>query len=143
MADTTTKGHKEAVEAVAGQADPDEIQTTRDLASEQAKDAKLDEEAGGVAGVFTASLGSEEQEQLAVHTLENGKTEALLREPDALPTFPPDDGGYNPEKRVFAGPDGTKVPSAVGKNTPAQGDSNSPFKPSDYTKAGKEEFGIK
>ena len=135
MSDTTTKGHKEAVEAVTGNADPDEIVTTRDLASQQDKDAKLDAEAGGAAAPFTASLDGDEQPQVAVRTLPNGKTEALLEEAPAKPVFPPDDGGYDPEKRTFAGPEGTKVPSAVDKNQAPQDQGR--WRDADYKKASK------
>lgn len=118
MADTTS-GHGEAVKAVSGQLDPEEVRTTRDLKSEQQKDKKLDEEASKALGdenPFTASLEGKERKQRAVRTLANGKTEALLEEAPAAPVFPPDDGGYNPERRFYAGPDNTKVPSAIGKN---------------------------
>ena len=131
MADTTTQGHAEAVKAVAGQLapevleqkEPEGVRVTRDLKSEQQKDEKLDKEVLDAMGGSTnpsvsGPLGGEEREQRAVRTLANGKTEALLEKAPVLPPFPPDDGGYNPEKRTHAGPAGTKVPSAVGKNVP-------------------------
>jgi hypothetical protein len=153
VADTTTQGHAEAVKAVAGALAPETPQeqavedgaivVTRDLDSEQAKDEKLDKEItkamGGTLNAVDRELGGEEREQLAVRTLANGKTEALLAKPAPVPPFPPDDGGYNPEKRQFAGPAGTKVPSAVGKNTPTVAGEPLPagWKPEHVTAAGK------
>ena len=128
MADTTTSGRSEAVKAVAGQVDRDEIKTTADLKSEQDANEKLDKETvkalGGDLNPHVASgFGAKERKQRAVRTLANGKTEAVLEEAPPVPSFVPDDGGYNPERRFYAGPSETKVPSAVGKNT-ASGDSD-------------------
>lgn len=128
MADTTTSGRSEAVKAVTGQVDRDEIKTTGDLKSEQDKNEKLDKETtkaiGGDLNPHTASgFGPKERKQRAVRTLANGKTEAVLEEAPPVPSFVPDDGGYNPERRFYAGPSETKVPSAVGKNA-TSGDSD-------------------
>lgn len=118
--------HKDAVKAVTGQfaAAPPEDQegvvvTTRDLPSERAKTEALVEETekalngGDDVSPFRASLDGPERDQKFVHTLANGKTEAVLAEAPAMPTFPPDDGGYNPEKRTHAGPGGAITPQAA------------------------------
>ena len=126
----TAAEHKDAVKVVSGQvtaeqeiAEKPKVLTTRDLPSEMAKDAKLDEE------VAQAQGEAEEREQLYVRTLANGKTEAVLAAAPPLNQFPPDDGGYNPEKRTHAGPGGTKVPSAVGKNRTTPNDVPVGWKP--------------
>lgn len=111
MADTTTGGRSEAVKAVVGEfADDDAINNTGDLKSEIAKNDKLDNE------TTKAQADVEDQKVLATRTLNNGKTEAILSPAPEVQQYLPDDGGYNPEKRWFAGPADTKVPSAVGKN---------------------------
>ena len=114
MADTTTSGGRsEAVKAVVGEfADDESVRNTGDLKSEIAKNEKLDTETS------KAQTEADDQKVLAKRTLNNGKTEAILAPAPAVPQFLPDDGGYNPEKRWFAGPSETKVPSAVGKNEP-------------------------
>lgn len=113
MADTTTGGRSEAVKAVVGEfADDDSKVNTGDLKSEIAKNEKLDRE------TTDALIDAEDQEVLAKRTLNIGKTEAILAPQAAVTQYLPDDGGYNPEKRWFAGPSDTKVPSAVGKNQP-------------------------
>jgi hypothetical protein len=116
----TKAEHDEAVQAVRGEFAPvppeDQegvVRTTRDLPSEQAKTATLVEEVEGASAPFTATIDGDEPKQKFVHTLSNGKTEAVLAEPAALPMFPPDDGGYNPEKRTHAGPGGAITPQAA------------------------------
>jgi hypothetical protein len=116
----TKAEHDEAVQAVRGEfapVPPEEqegvVRTTRDLPSEQAKTATLVDEVKGASAPFTATIDGDEREQEFVHTLANGKTEAVVKAPAALPTFPPDDGGYNPEKRTHAGPAGTITPQAA------------------------------
>ena len=142
MADTTTKkapgGHAGAVKAVKGDVDPEVVPTTHELPVERKKDEKLDKETGGAAAPFTASIDDPKERKVrAKRTLANGKTEAVLEEAPATPVFPPDDGGYNPEKRTHAGPDGTKVPSAVGKNVTGSADN------ADLTTAGWKDRDIK
>ena len=122
----TKAEHEDAVKAVTGQfapAPPEDqegvVTRTRDLPSETAKTATLVEETqaaltgGSDINPFTASLASEERAQKFVRTLANGKTEAILEGQPAAPTFPPDDGGYNPEKRTHAGPAGAMTPQAA------------------------------
>jgi hypothetical protein len=116
----TKAEHDEAVKAVRGEFAPvppeqqeGVVLTTRDLPSERAKTETLVDEVKGASAPFTASLDGEEREQRFVRTLANGKTEALLEDAPAFPSFPPDDGGYNPEKRTHAGPGGTITPQAA------------------------------
>jgi hypothetical protein len=116
----TDAEHKDAVQAVQGAfaAKPPEDQegvvvTTADLPSERAKVETLVEETRGANAPFTATLGADESKQKFVHKLANGKTEAVVEAPAPLPVFPPDDGGYNPEKRTHAGPGGAITPQAA------------------------------
>ena len=139
MSDTTT-GHAEAVKAVTGQSAPETPQeqvddgaivTTRDLDSEQKSTEKLMAETEK--GLAKAS-GDTEQKQRFVHTLENGKTEAVLESGAAGLRFPPDDGGYNPEKRTHAGPAGTMTPQSADAHRQSQavtGEVPTGFKESD------------
>lgn len=124
----TAAEHKDAVAAAAGAFAPvppeDQegvVVTTRDLPSERAKTETLVEESdkaltgGGSDGEnpFTATVAGKERDQKFVRTLANGKTEAIVAEAPALPTFPPDDGGYNPEKRTHAAPGNAITPQAA------------------------------
>ena len=136
MADTTTSGKTDAVKAVVGDVDRDEVHTTHDLKSEQDKDKKLDER------TTKAQVEVEEPKQLATRKLNNGKTEAILEEGPAVQQFVPDDGGYNPERRFYAGPDDTKVPSAVGKNRTTPRGLPEGWKEDHLTAAGKKEFNV-
>jgi len=139
MADTVT-GHAEAVKAVTGQSAPetpqeqvdngDAIVTTRDLDSEQKSTEKLvaETEKG------LAKAQGDEQKQRFVHTLQNGKTEAVLDTAASRAAFPPDDGGYNPEKRTHAGPAGSMTPQAADAHRVSQavtGEVPAGFKESD------------
>ena len=120
----TAAEHKDAVAAVRGEFAPVPVEdaegvvrTTRDLPSERAKTEKLVEEVGDATAPFTESLGSEERDQKFKRTLANGKTEAVVAEQPPFPTTPPDDGGYNPEKRTHAYAGNAITPQAATAHT--------------------------